>query len=255
MVKCKHCGKELKTTSLSYGGIVLKRCECEGAKAEREKKEETEKLNLAYEIEKLRIAKLMDTSGIPKRFESAKLEDYVQTTGNIKALEASKEYVKNFVMIRNQMKNGILFTGSRGVGKTFLSSAIGKALLERGVGVKFMSTVGALREVRSTFNSRQRSEAEIFEEYANAELLIVDDLGKENPTEWTVSTMYSIINARYESMLPVIITLNYSSRDLVKRMSVADNTTADAIIDRILEMCKVVTINGESWRRKTEEGT
>ena len=92
----------------------------------------------------------------------------------------------------------------------------------------------------------------VLETYKRVPLLVVDDLGKEKATDWTISTLYSIIDGRYDRAMPLIITTNYDPATLVRRLSPKGDygTTAECIIDRINEMCKVLITTGESWRSK-----
>ena len=48
---------------------------------------------------------------------------------------------------------------------------------------------------------------------------MIDDIGKEPPTEWAISTVYNIINGRYEAYLPTIVTTNYDTEALIDRMT------------------------------------
>ena len=70
----------------------------------------------------------------------------------------------------------------------------------------------------------------------NCDLLIIDDLGKEKVSEWTLEKLYYVINSRYEDCLPIVITTNYDPEKLVRRLTVKDNfETAEAIVSRICE--------------------
>ena len=84
---------------------------------------------------------------------------------------------------------------------------------------------------------------------------MLDDLGKESPTEWAVEQLFSIINGRYDEGKPLIVTTNYGSEDLVKRLTprpdangYADDTTARAIVDRLRGVAKCVKLQGKSKR-------
>ena len=81
-------------------------------------------------------------------------------------------------------------------------------------------------------------------------MLIIDDLGKEQCTDWSISTLYSIMNDRYENMLPTIITTNYNSEDLARALTPKgyDNYKAKAIISRLKEVSKVLTMAWEDAR-------
>lgn len=82
--------------------------------------------------------------------------------------------------------------------------------------------------------------------------LIIDDIGSEQPTEWGVSKIFAIINARYEGYMPTIITTNYSGPELVQRMTPesGDSRNAEKTLDRLKETCVGIDMTWESWRAK-----
>jgi DNA replication protein DnaC len=73
---------------------------------------------------------------------------------------------------------------------------------------------GEIRRTYSKFRHDDISESEVRGVYESVPLLIIDDLGKEKPTEWTLATLYAIIDGRYDSAMPVIITTNYDMQSL-----------------------------------------
>ena len=82
-------------------------------------------------------------------------------------------------------------------------------------------------------------------------ILIIDDLGKERPSEWTLEKLFTIINNRYENNLPVIITTNYNREKLRERLACNKNyEIADSIISRLYEMCKGINITGKDKRKE-----
>ena len=100
---------------------------------------------------------------------------------------------------------------------------------------------------------RSGDEGSVLKIYKTVPLLVIDDMGKEPPTEWAISTIYNIINGRYEAYLPTIVTTNYDADTLIRRMTTRDtrdDTTARATIDRLMEMCRAIALTGESWRSK-----
>ena len=79
---------------------------------------------------------------------------------------------------------------------------------------------------------------------------MIDDLGKERATEWSVTILYRIINDRYEAMLPTIITTNYNSDVLTEKLTVkGDRETADAIVSRFIESSDCVTMAWKDYRK------
>ena len=116
-----------------------------------------------------------------------------------------------------------------------------------------MTMIDLLERIKRTYNSAGTDEGSVLKIYKTVPLLIIDDIGKEPPTEWAISTIYNIINGRYEAYLPTIITTNYDTDALIQRMTprdTRDDTTAKATLDRLMEMCRGVTMAGDSWRRK-----
>ena len=75
-------------------------------------------------------------------------------------------------------------------------------------------------------------------------LLIIDDLGIERGTEYGLEMVFSIINARYESGRPTIITTNLSLNTLQN----PEDLVHQRIYDRVLEMCIPVQFHGKSLR-------
>ena len=143
---------------------------------------------------------------------------------------------------------GFYLQGPNGTGKTQAASAIALAFIEKGKSVHFTSGGKLLSKLRDAMRSDE-SEARIFAELTTPDLLVIDDLGKENQTPWAVSMIYMAIDDRYNTRKPVVITSNYSKRELVARLSTAaDSSTAEAIVSRLFEMTTKVEMGGEDRR-------
>lgn len=107
--------------------------------------------------------------------------------------------------------------------------------------------IDMLARIKATYDKREISEGEILRVYETVPLLIIDDMGKEPPTDWGVSKIYTIINARYEGYKPTIVTSNYTDTELEKRLTPqnGDDMTARATVDR-REKCA----RRSSWRAR-----
>jgi DNA replication protein DnaC len=267
-VKCEYCGKIRYTSGIKIFGRVIwapygpEPCTCPEAKKDQLNKKKAEEARRQAEKEKEvqeRIKRIIGQSGIGTRFMNRTFESFEQTQDNAKAYRAVKAYADNFTAKlpgkSNKVpgRNGLFISGPKGTGKTHLAVAVSNQLMRQGTPVICMTMIDLLERIKQTYNdSGQTAEATILSIYKKVPLLVIDDIGKEQPTEWAISTIYNIINSRYEAYMPLIITTNYDDRQLIKRMTPidGDNTTADATIDRIREMCGGIIMSGQSWRSR-----
>lgn len=275
---CQFCGKPL----FHYGAIMpnqkrvftwfseAERCDCPGAKehwarvdAEKQAREAEEAKRRQQEIIRRRVAKLLADSGMGGRFQTRTFERFTVNEENRRAFNAAKRYADSFSLMLPQKddtgrvtppqkeRNGLFISGTKGTGKTHLAAAIANQLIQGGVPVICMTMIDLLSRIKETFDGgKGASEAEILRIYKDVPLLIIDDIGTEQPTEWGLSKIYTIINARYESYMPTVITTNYSGDELIRRMTPErdDGYTAAKTIDRLLEMCAGIEMTWESWR-------
>lgn len=230
-------------------------CECPGAieAAAREKEEQKlEAQRKAEEETRQKIARLKCDSGMRGRFLERTFENF-QTPDKktARAKEAAERYTQSFDNM-DQKKNGLFILGDIGVGKTHLAAAIANKLIQNGRPVICMTMIDMLARIKATYDKREISEGEILRIYETVPLLVIDDMGKEPPTEWGVSKIYAIINSRYEGYKPTIVTSNYTDTELEKRLTPpgGDDTTARATVDRLREMCEALVMEGQSWRSR-----
>ncbi|WP_291636174.1 ATP-binding protein [Clostridium sp.] len=241
--KCDICGQRLfkKYNILGIDRVVKVICDCE-------KKALEEKSIIGKANEKqLRINKLMTNSLMDKKFRESTFEKWDYSKGTKQMCELGTSYAKNFKECREEGL-GLLIYGEPGNGKTYLSSAIANKLLEQFVPVICVSINGLLSRIQQTYNKwGKEAENDIIRGLCNADLLIIDDLGTEKKTEWSKAMIYNIIDSRYRSNLPLIISSNLNinpkeTNDVLAEMY--DRRTED----RILEMCTPIFNNQKSIR-------
>ena len=169
-------------------------------------------------------------------FENKKFEN---DNGKCPVLEKAKAYVSNWEKMKE--KNcGLIFLGDVGTGKTFAAACIANALTDEGVTVRMTSFNNALKAV---FASDDKDK--VFDELCSYDLLILDDFGAERDTSYAVEQLYNLIDKRYISGKPLIITTNLSYKELKN----PENMNYKRIYDRILEMCVAIVFRGENMRK------
>lgn len=262
--KCKYCGKTLYYECVVLMGQAMiwnlekPRCDCEkavafwkGWDAKQEKIKKEKELAEEQELRKQKIESILGKSGIKKRYLSRTIDSFSVTAENKKSFEVATDYIKNFREYFTQGK-GLYLEGPRGTGKTHLAIAIALAIINTGVPVICKTSIDILGDIKRCYERNSEvTEEEVLEAYKTVDLLIIDDLGKEQVTEWSVPVLYSILNERYEALLPTIITTNYNTTALAEKLSAkGDTETAAAIISRFVESYKRVTMAWADYRRK-----
>lgn len=134
---------------------------------------------------------------------------------------------------------GILLYGSKGTGKTFYASCVYNALIAKRVLCGFTSTAN-LMNLLSKWDKD-----ELYEVINRVKLLVLDDLGAERDTTYSAELMYSVIDNRYKTGLPTIVTTNLDRGE----MDAETDIYRSRIYDRVIEMCPIaIPMAGTSKR-------
>ncbi len=140
----------------------------------------------------------------------------------------------------------VYIVGGNGTKKSTLAAAAGMALIDEGASVQFVNAAIAIEDIKESFDSGGGG---LRAKMCGADILIIDDLGKGNPTEWSLSLWYSIVEARNAAKLPTIVTTNYDGSKLIQRLAVnGDDSTAKAVVSRLRGGALVVRMGGEDMR-------
>jgi len=112
----------------------------------------------------------------------------------------------------------LLIQGRYGVGKTHLAAAIANDCVTRDIPTIFLTVPDLLDSLRHTFSSKDMTFEERFEQIRQAPLLILDDFGTQNTTDWAREKLFQILNYRYINHLPLVITTNLLLDELEGRI-------------------------------------
>ena len=158
-----------------------------------------------------------------------------------------KQYAEQFTVAPDggAQPQSLLFLGGTGLGKTHLSTAVARKVIERGYDVYYNSAVGMISdfEFRRFGNGVAQSDGDNTARYTECDLLIIDDLGTEVTNQFTLSCLYHVLNTRLNLDKPTIISTNLSSADLRKIYS-------DRITSRLMGEYTLVPFYGTDVRKQ-----
>lgn len=159
-------------------------------------------------------------------------------------MEKIKEYVSDWET-KEKENCGLLLWGGVGTGKSYMAGCIANALLEKEVSVQMTNFAAILNDLNSHYSDRN----EYIQGLCRNRLLIIDDLGMERGTDYGLEQVYNMIDARYRSNKPLIITTNLT----LKEMQNETNVARKRIYDRVLAMCMAIQIQGTHMRKIERE--
>ncbi|WP_156072806.1 ATP-binding protein [Faecalibacterium prausnitzii] len=212
-----------------------KECDCQ--RAARKEREAAEKQRSHLEtVERLKR----------RGFTDPAMREWTFANDNGKCPQMIK--AKNYAALWEQMKeenHGLLLWGQVGTGKSYLAGCIANALMEREIPVCMTNFALILNDLAASFKDRN----EYISRLCSFPLLILDDFGMERGTEYGLEQVYNVIDSRYRSKKPLIVTTNLTLEELQH----PEDTAHTRIYDRLLEMCCPVCVTGENFRKATAQ--
>lgn len=206
---------------------------------------------------------------IPARYSECSLDNFKRIPNS--SQDEAFLYACRLVLDYPAVDRGLLFMGPAGVGKTHLAVAIMKGILGKGFAAVFYEFGSLLKEIQDSYNPISKSsELRVLAPVYQADVLVLDELGATVPTDWVRDTMYQIINKRYNDRKLTIFTTNYldeirgdlqqteiaprtfsrkTSSDRIKEMTTLEDRIGTRLRSRLYEMCNVVEIEGDDYRR------
>lgn len=236
---CSHCSRPLEVFTidlpLGLGTRTWPReCPCEI------QRRETELRQRRIEAQQARNRRLFAQSGIGARHRTATFETFKVTPANGQVLEACRAYVEAFP----DGERGLTLCGPPGTGKTHLSVALTRGLIERGFSAVIVNVPLLFLTLRSGFRGEHPHRFdEMLDLLTRCDHLVLDDLGRERQTEWVLETLYLVINARYEECRATTLTTNFDPGGLRARLG-------EPILDRLAETNSVCWCKWPSHRTR-----
>lgn len=229
---CSICHRAVQTKVEFLGKEKIVRCICDCKKKELDEFENRER---QQEYERRRKVCFAETNMSTWTFEN-------DDRKNAKISDAMMRYTDNFSEFRRNGK-GLLLHGTVGTGKTYYAACIANKLIDKGYRIMMTNFARLTNQIQGTFDGKQ----ELIDSLNRYELLIIDDLGAERKSEFMLEQVFNIVDSRYRSGLPMIITTNLTTDELKKPQDVSYSR----IYDRILERCHPIKVDGISRRRES----
>ena len=237
--------------------------------------------------------RLLAAAGIPPLYHHCSLESFETSAARpadqdqlVRARAACRRYIDEFLGEDGRFSaRGLLFVGRSGVGKTHLATAVLSELIRRyRVRGRFVDFTSLVHRIQSTFDpTSDASKHEVLDPVMDCEILVLDELGAQRPTQWVRDTLYLILNTRYTRRLPTLFTTNHrlesepvrpgSARDRFAegptgferqvREAVPETPAVDrqllghripaSLLSRLYEMTTIVEIDAPDYRRERKK--
>lgn len=169
--------------------------------------------------EELHIASLLENS----TFEKFDLKYYPDITDGVLGISQKEhmtnvfEYCRDYAKYFSRKSKGLIMLGKTGLGKTHLSLAIADVVIDKGYNVYYNSVQNVMNKLEKEHFGKQKIEESIEEDLFESDLLILDDLGSEFSTQFTIAQLYNIISTRITNSLPTIISTNLTLSEIEEK--------------------------------------
>jgi DNA replication protein DnaC len=216
-----------------------------------------------------KICNLLNAAEIPARYKDASLKAFSNNTGNCQAVvQKVQDWIRQF---QNSGSKGLLLGGPVGVGKTFVLASIAKALVARGVRVKFIDFFQLLAEVKAGYGEN-RSEMTIISPLIDVDVLLIDELGKGRNTEFELTILDQLVMGRYNANKAIVASTNclfqetspnYAYNIALDRTSsphgnfesdsygTLESRVGKRIYSRLMETTIMLDMKGDDYRRRS----
>jgi len=240
LIYCSKCRTVRQKRIAVAGKTIEPRCMCACQTAAYEQREQERKhREFLDRVEKNRSVGLTDPVLRRHTFEN-------DLGYNPQQMDMAKRFVQHWEELQKDSM-GLLLWGPVGTGKSFIAGCIANALLDRGVTVMMTNFARLLNRLTDMYAGDRNAYIDSFNSFP---LLIIDDLGVERNSEFAREQVFSVIDSRYRSQLPMIVTTNLTPKEM---KNPADLSRA-RIYDRVLERCTPIRVDNQNIREQNKAG-
>ena len=233
LIYCKNCKTPRQFVFENFTGgkpaILPKLCKCKDEEAKKKQQEEERRKRL-QRIENARNLAITVPSYRGYRFSA----DDGKTP---KTTEICKNYVRNFPEFL-KTGQGLLLYGDVGTGKTFYALCIANALINREYRVLHTSLADVVKMAQDFDNAEAH-----FNRLMYKQCIVIDDLGTERATSFAEEQIYKFIDGCNTHNVALIVTTNYTPKELEAAAADTSDLTHARIYSRLLEKCFPVRVN------------
>ena len=241
LIYCSKCHTPRQKRIEVSGKTIEPRCMCACQTEDYDRREQERKHREFLDIvAKNRSIGLPDSSLRKHTFEN-------DLGYNPKQMRMAKRYVQHWEELRKNA-TGLLLWGDVGTGKSFIAGCIANALLDKGVPVIMTNFARLLNKLTDMYAGDRNAYIDSFKRYP---LMIIDDLGVERNSEFAREQVFSVIDSRYRSELPMIVTTNLT----LKELQHPEDLSRSRIYDRVLERCLPIRVNDQNIRELNQVAT
>lgn len=193
----------------------------------------------------------LEAAQIPVRYRDDNFANFDEQTP---ALVSAKRIAREFVDAYPVVDSGLLFVGPAGRGKTHLACAILSELVAtKGVSALYADFSDLLLRIQTSFRPDADSSKEsVLTPYAEAELLVLDELGASKPHAWVLDVLYNLLNTRYNRKRITIATSNFEDEPdpASGEREKLEDRIGYRLRSRLYEMCTLVPLRGKDYRKE-----
>ena len=235
LLYCNRCHTARQSRFELFGKIRTVNCLCQCMAEERDRQEEERK-------QREFMTRIMSNRAVGFPDKELLNCTFGLDDGTMPVItNAMKAYVEHFPTFKKNGK-GLLLYGDVGTGKTFFAACVVNALIDKGYPCLMTNFSRLTNQIAGMWEGKQ----EYIDSLNLFSLVAIDDLGVERDTEYMSENVTTIIDSLYRAKMPMIITSNYTPKQLTESCEIRKKR----VYDRMLERCHPVKVNGTSRRKE-----